>query len=144
MLRSDTLDCGIHRASGARSRLGAWLRAGLLSAAVLGIGVLIVVPGSGRCGGAVRQGKLRSLSIQNVTVQEGDGGTTAASFQRFVVGPTGKTVKVRYATVAATAISPTDYQMATGTLQIKSGKTTGKVTVLVNGDTIPNPMSSSW
>jgi chitinase len=114
------------------------LRAGLLCAAVLGTGLLPIFPGSGRAEPSLH-GKLRLLSIQDVAVQEGAGGTTAASFRVSLSGPSLQTVKVHYATVDATATSPDDYQTATGTFQIKAGKTTGTVTVLVNGDTTPEP-----
>jgi hypothetical protein len=84
-----------------------------------------------------QRGKLPSLSIQDVAVQEGDSGTTAAVFRVSLSGPTRQTVKVHYATVDGTGTSPTDYRTASGTLQIKPGRTTSQVTVLVNGDSTP-------
>ena len=76
-----------------------------------------------------------SLSIGDVAVSEGNSGTTAFVFQISLSAPTGKTVKVHYATVNGTAIAPGDYTSASGTLKIKVGKTTGTVTVRVVGDT---------
>jgi urease beta subunit len=80
-----------------------------------------------------------SLSIGDVAVTEGNSGTTAFVFQVSLSRPIGRSVKVHYATVDGTATAPGDYQPASATLTIKSGKTTGTVTVLAKGDTALEP-----
>jgi urease beta subunit len=116
---------------------GARLGAGLLAGAVLGFGVLSAVPGSGQAAEVSQRGQRPSLSIQDVAVQEGDSGTTVAVFKVSLSSSTRKTVKVRYAGIDGTGTSPSDYRPATGTLEIKSGRTSGQVRVVVNGDVTP-------
>lgn len=106
---------------------------GLLLVAVA-CGLLAAFPESG----AARTAKLSaspSLSIVDVTANEGASGTTALSFKVSLSRTTRDDVKVRYATVDGTATAPGDYQAISGTLTIKSGKTSGTVTVRANGDT---------
>jgi ribosomal protein L35AE/L33A len=76
-----------------------------------------------------------SLSINDVTVAEGNGGTTAMSFTVTLSAASGQTVKVNYATADNTATEPADYLSATGTLTFNPGETTKSITVSVNGDT---------
>ena len=76
-----------------------------------------------------------SLSINDVTVAEGDSGTTPATFTVTLSAASSFTVTVNYATADNTATSPSDYQSTSGTLTFNPGETTKPVTVLVNGDT---------
>ena len=77
---------------------------------------------------------LPSLAVDDVTVTEGDSGTTNANFTVSLNAPSGRTVTVDYATADGTAHAPDDYQAGSGTVTFAAGQTTRTVTVLVNGD----------
>ncbi len=77
---------------------------------------------------------LPSLSINDVTVTEGDSGTVAAAFTVSLSVPSGRSVTVGYATANGSAIAPADFTAGTGTLNFAAGQTSQQVTVLVNGD----------
>jgi ribosomal protein L35AE/L33A/predicted secreted protein len=76
-----------------------------------------------------------SISINDVSVAEGESGTTPLTFTVTLSTPSGQTVTVNYATADNTATSPSDYQATSGTLTFNPGDTTKTVTVLINGDT---------
>src|SRR5205823_9736560 len=75
---------------------------------------------------------LPRLAIGDVTVLEGNDGTTAFVFTVTRLGPTGQVVSVNYATADGSATSANDYTAASGTLTIPAGQTSGTITVLVN------------
>lgn len=77
-----------------------------------------------------------SLSINNVTVTEGDSGTTAAEFTVSLSTASGQSVAVDFFTVDNTASAPSDYQAINGSLNFDPGEISKTITVLVNGDTI--------
>ncbi len=77
-----------------------------------------------------------SLSINNVSVAEGDSGTVAATFTVTLSAASTQTVTVNYATANNSAAAPGDYAAASGTLTFAPGVTTQTVTVPVNGDTL--------
>jgi hypothetical protein len=74
------------------------------------------------------------LAIGDVTVLEGNDGSTAFVFTVTRSGPSGQAVSVDYATADGTAAVGSDYQAAFGTLTIPAGQTTATITVQVNGD----------
>lgn len=76
-----------------------------------------------------------SLSINDVTVAEGDSGTTAMNFTVSLSTASGQVVTVNYATADNTATAPSDYESASGTVTFNPGETAKQVTVSVNGDT---------
>ncbi|BEP94571.1 hypothetical protein GmRootA79_29550 [Acidovorax sp. A79] len=78
-----------------------------------------------------------SLSINDVTVVEGHGGTTGAVFTVSLSAPSGFTTSVNYATANGTATQPGDYTATSGTLTFTPGQTLLTVTVPVVGDTTP-------
>ncbi len=78
---------------------------------------------------------LPQLSIDNVSVTEGDSGSVNANFTVSLTGLTNRTVTVAYATANGTAIAPGDYTPASGTLTFTPGQTSQPVTVGVSGDT---------
>jgi len=76
-----------------------------------------------------------SISINDVSMAEGDSGTTALNFTVSLSTASGQVVTVNYATADDTATAPSDYQSASGTVTFNAGETAKPVTVLVNGDT---------
>ena len=79
---------------------------------------------------------LPSLFVGDVTVVEGNGGTTNAVFNVTLTPASGKTVTVNYTTADGTATAGSDYTAAGGTLTFNPGDTLQTVTVAVNGDTV--------
>jgi glucose/arabinose dehydrogenase len=79
---------------------------------------------------------LPTLSIDNVTVTEGNAGTTSAVFTINLSAPSSQTVTVHYATANGTAVAGTDYTAASGTLTFAAGATSHTITVAVTGDTV--------
>jgi hypothetical protein len=80
-----------------------------------------------------------ALSVNDVTVTEGDTGTVSADFTVSLSGLTERTVTVQYATADGTATAPGDYLSASGTLTFAPGQTTRPVSVSVNGDLVHEP-----
>jgi len=81
-------------------------------------------------------GRRPSISIGDVSVTEGNSGTTSAAFTVSLSGPSRDTVTVDYATGNGSATTAdNDYQSTTGTLTFSPGQTSKTITVLVNGDT---------
>jgi hypothetical protein len=75
-----------------------------------------------------------SITINNVTVTEGNLGTTAATFTVSLSAASSQDVSIDYATADGSAVAGSDYQSASGTVTIPAGQTSTSVTVLVNGD----------
>ena len=81
-----------------------------------------------------------SLSIGNVSVKEGNRGTTKAPFTVTLSTASGRITTVAYATADGTATTADgDYQAAAGTLTFQPGQTKKTITVLINGDTKYEP-----
>ena len=80
-----------------------------------------------------------SLSIDNVTIAEGDGGTTQAVFTVSLSAASGRTVSVDYVTVAGDAVAPADFTATSDTLTFSAGDTEETVTVDVEGDLLDEP-----
>jgi CSLREA domain-containing protein len=76
-----------------------------------------------------------ALSINDLSVGEGDSGQTAFNFTVGIPFPTVNPVSVNYATADGTAAAGSDYVAASGTLNFAPGETTKTVMVDVNGDT---------
>jgi hypothetical protein len=79
------------------------------------------------------------ISINDVTVTEGDTGTTDAIFTVTLSAASSSTITVNFATADATATAGSDYQSRSGTLTFASGETSKTITVAVNGDTTVEP-----
>ena len=79
------------------------------------------------------------ITISDVSKKEGDSGTTAFVFTVAVSGSPLSTVTVDWATGAGTATPVLDYVPANGTVSLAPGVTTKTVTILVVGDTDPEP-----
>src|SRR5262249_38487383 len=80
-----------------------------------------------------------TLSINDVTVVEGNSGTRSATFNVTLSAASILPVTVQYATANGTATAGSDYQARSGTLSIPTGKTTGTIAVPVTGDRLPEP-----
>jgi Calx-beta domain len=78
------------------------------------------------------------LSINNVSVIEGNGGSNNAVFT-VTLSPTSSQVTVDYLTSNGTAVNTADYQSVSGTLTFTPGQTTRTITVPIVGDTVPEP-----
>lgn len=80
------------------------------------------------------------FSINDVTMNEGDTGTTSFVFTVTRSGATGAAASVNYTTVDGTAtVANADYAATNGTLNFAIGDATKQITVLVNGDTVVEP-----
>jgi len=82
---------------------------------------------------------LPTLAINNVTVTEGNAGTTSATFPVTLSAANSQPVTVDYVTSDITAGAPGDYTPQTGTLTFAPGVTTRNIVVPVVGDTLPEP-----
>jgi hypothetical protein len=80
-----------------------------------------------------------TLSINDVTVTEGNSGTTNAVFTVTLSPVASQTVMVDYATAAGTATLGSDYVTSPGTLTFPPGTTTQTLTVQVIGDAVFEP-----
>jgi uncharacterized protein YhjY with autotransporter beta-barrel domain len=96
----------------------------------------VVVDGQG-VGTIVNDDPLPSLSINDVSVIEGNAGTVNAVFTVSLSAASGQAVSVNYATANGTATAPADYTNTSGTLNFAPGQTTQTVSVPVVGETIP-------
>ncbi|MGH7304936.1 MAG: Calx-beta domain-containing protein, partial [Candidatus Rokuibacteriota bacterium] len=80
-----------------------------------------------------------TVAINDVTVTEGDAGTTSAVFTVSLSAASTQPVTVGFATADGTAGSAGDYVAQTGTLTFAAGATAQSVTVAVVGDAIAEP-----
>ena len=107
-----------------------------------GLGVANVV--SGRIGdisdvglGTIQDNDpLPTISIDNVSLEEGDQGGKEFNFNVNLTNPSSQTITVDYATGDDTAtVENNDYFAEAGTLSFAPGETSQTITVIVNGDT---------
>ena len=80
-----------------------------------------------------------NISVADITVTEGDEGTTEAIFTVLLDQATTNTVTVDYETSDGTAIAGEDYVAASGTLTFNANTTSQQISVSVNGDTSFEP-----
>ncbi len=80
-----------------------------------------------------------SLSINDVTITEGNSGSVNAAFTVSLPLATSQTVTVDYVTSNGNASAPEDYAAISGTLTFGPGVTSRTITAPVNGDTVPEP-----
>ena len=95
-----------------------------------------VVDGQG-LGTIVNDDPLPNMAINDVTVTEGNSGTTNAVFTVSLNTASGQTVSVNYATADGTAVQPADYTNSSGTVTFTPGQTSQTLTVPVIGETVP-------
>ncbi|MFC1587318.1 Calx-beta domain-containing protein [Planctomycetota bacterium] len=85
---------------------------------------------------AVTDNDTAELSIDDVTVIEGDAGTQTAQFTVTMSLESSLTVTVDYATADGTATTAdNDYETASGTVTFDPGQTSKSINVTINGDT---------
>jgi plastocyanin len=83
----------------------------------------------------VQDANAPTVSIGDLSLTEGNSGTTAFDFPVTLSHSTDQDVTVHYATSGGTATSGTDFQsVSNGTVTITTGQTSGVAHVLVNGD----------
>jgi serralysin len=80
-----------------------------------------------------------SLSIDDVSMNEGNIGSTDFIFTVTRSGDTSQTISVNYATGGGSAIAGVDYTSTSGTLNFGSGVTTQQIPISVMGDTDVEP-----
>ncbi|MDP9387420.1 MAG: hypothetical protein M3Q48_05690 [Actinomycetota bacterium] len=80
-----------------------------------------------------------AVSVADITVNEGDAGTTSATFTLTLSGPVSEVVSVDYATAAGTATAGADFTATSGTASFARGETTTTVVVPVLGDRLDEP-----
>jgi hypothetical protein len=85
-----------------------------------------------------------SITINDVTVTEGNTGTFSTNFNVSLSAAYSQTVTVYYATADGTATAGEDYQPAVGTLTFAPGVTNQSVSVLVSGDRLGEAYSESF
>ncbi len=78
---------------------------------------------------------LPTLSINNVSITEGNSGTKNATFTVNLSDASTQTVSVNYATANDTAIAGSDYTAKSGTLSFNPGQTSKTFSVPILGDT---------
>jgi CSLREA domain-containing protein len=79
------------------------------------------------------------LSIDDVTVTEGNSGTVTAGFTVTRSGDLTGTASVGFTTTSGTATAPSDYVATSGTLNFSSMDATEPVNVTVNSDVLDEP-----
>ena len=87
----------------------------------------------------ITTGGTPTLSIDDVTVVEGDAGTVDAIFTVTLSAISGQEVTVDYATADGTATAGSDYVAGAGALTFIVGDTEETITVAVNGDLLDEP-----
>jgi len=80
-----------------------------------------------------------ALGINDVSVTEGNSGTTTATFTVTLSPTSTQTVTVAYATADGTATAGSDYLANSGTLTFAPGVGTQSISVTVNGDVTVEP-----
>jgi hypothetical protein len=85
-----------------------------------------------------------TVSINDVSVSEGNAGTTSAGFTVSLSNSSSQTITVNYATADGTATAGNDYATAGGTLTFTPGQLTQPIDVPVNGDLLNEEASLTF
>lgn len=86
--------------------------------------------------GTIEDDDTPSLSVDDVSIVEGDSGVANMTFTVTLNAASAQTVSVNYRTVNGTAIAGDDYLAKSGTLTFAPAETTKTFTVAVPGDTL--------
>ena len=87
----------------------------------------------------VQMAPLPLVSIGDVSAYEGNQGATTFSFPVTLSAPAAQTVSVAYATSDGTAVAPSDYLAASGTVTFNPGEDTKAIAIGVVGDLATEP-----
>ena len=79
------------------------------------------------------------IAINDVSLNEGNSGTTAFTFSVNLSSPSAQSVSVNYGTANGTAAAGSDFIAASGTITFNPNEMSKPVTVLINGDTAVEP-----
>jgi len=90
--------------------------------------------GDARGAGTITNDDIPTVSVDDVSVTEGDAGTVDVTFTVTLSGSHDQAVSVDYATADGSATAGEDYTAQSDTLNFAPGQTTRIVTVSVNGD----------
>jgi hypothetical protein len=82
-------------------------------------------------------GFVRTLAVSDASTLEGNTDTHAIAFNVTLSAASSLPITVAYATANGSAAAGSDYQAVSSTLTIPAGQTTGTITVLVNGERLP-------
>jgi Calx-beta domain/Fibronectin type III domain len=82
------------------------------------------------------------LSINDISVTEGDAGTKNAMFTVTLSPASSQRVTVRFATANGTALAGQDYVALSGTLVFNPGQTTRAITAAIKGEALNEPNES--
>ena len=74
--------------------------------------------------------------MNDVSVTEGNAGSTTATFSVTLSAASGQAVTVDWATSAGSATAGTDYVTASGSRTIAAGATTATIAITVDGDAL--------
>src|SRR5262245_3145930 len=77
-----------------------------------------------------------SLSISDVSILEGNAGTRNAQVTVTLTGASNPTVSVGYVTASGSALSGSDYQAVSGTLNFPKGVTSKTILIPIVGNTV--------
>jgi aryl-phospho-beta-D-glucosidase BglC (GH1 family) len=77
-----------------------------------------------------------TATIANVSVNEGNSGTSTARYTVTLSAATAAPVTITYVTANGTATAGSDYVAKSGTLSFAAGETTKSIDVVINGDTL--------
>lgn len=80
-----------------------------------------------------------SISINDVSLLEGNSGTKSAVFTVTLSSPFNQTLKVNYATANGTAAADLDYTAKSGQISFLAGETSKTISITVKGDTLVEP-----
>jgi len=80
-----------------------------------------------------------TLTVNDLTITEGNSGTSVATFNVLLSPASSQTVTVNYATANNTASAGSDYVATSGTLTFTPGQTSQPVNVTINGETVFEP-----
>jgi chitinase len=84
------------------------------------------------------------VSVEDVSLFEGDAGTVSARFNVRLSAASGRTVSVAYATSDGTARQPGDYTSRAGTVSFAPGERLRTIAVSVRGETRVEPNERFW
>ena len=80
-----------------------------------------------------------SISIDDVTILEGDAGTKNAAITLRLSEPASSTVSLRFATANGTATAGSDFVAKAGSVSFAAGTTTTQVLIAIKGDRTYEP-----